>query len=74
MANVVAEYLKKSINPGGTPRRMKEWVGAMLLFQVLATVLPGRGFAYLTTVDSIILSTVVLIIIFCWSVQKLTLG
>lgn len=70
MANVVAEYLKKSINPGGTPRRMKEWVGAMLLFQVLATVLPGRGFAYLTTVDSIILSTVVLIIIFCWSVQK----
>lgn len=70
MANAVAEYLKKSINPGGTPRRMKEWVGAMLLFQILATVLPGKGFQYLTVVDSAILLTTVLLVIVCWAVQK----
>lgn len=70
MANAVVQYLKKSINPGGTPKRMKEWMGAMLLFQVLATVLPGKGFQYLTTVDSVILSTVVLLIIVSWAIQR----
>lgn len=70
MANAVAAYLQKSIKPGGTPRRMKEWVGAMLLFQAFATVLPGKSLLSLSTVDSIILLTVVLFVIVAWSITK----
>lgn len=70
MANTIVEYLKKSIRPGGTDRRMKEWVGAMLLLQVLATVLPGKSFEELTMVDSIILSTIILFVFVSWSIGK----
>lgn len=70
MANAVAEYLKKSINPGGTPKRMKEWMGAMLLFQVLATVLPGRSLTQLTWADSSLLSAVLLYVIVSWGIGK----
>ncbi len=72
MANVVVAYLQKSIKPGGTPRRMKEWVGAMLLFQVCATVLPGKSILSLSTVDSAILLTVVLFVIAAWSIIRET--
>lgn len=70
MANAVVAYLQKSIKPGGTPRRMKEWVGAMLLFQVFATVLPGKPLQSLSTVDSVILSAVVLFVVVAWGITK----
>ncbi|MBI1223011.1 MAG: response regulator [Bacteroidetes bacterium] len=35
MTNIVLEYLKKSVNPGGSPTRLKEWAGFILLVQVL---------------------------------------
>ncbi len=70
MANAVAEYLKKSINPGGTPKRMKEWMGAMLLFQVLATVLPGKSLTQLTWADSSLLSAVLLFVFVSWGIGK----
>lgn len=70
MANIVAEYLKKSINPGGTPKRMKEWMGAMLLLQVLATVLPGKSLTELTWADSSLLSAVSLFVLVGWGIGK----
>ncbi|MHB1277438.1 MAG: response regulator [Bacteroidia bacterium] len=35
MANLIIDYLKKSINPGGTPTRLKEWAGFILMVQVI---------------------------------------
>jgi len=39
MSNPVLAYLKKSINPGGTPTRVKELAGFILLVQVLVLYL-----------------------------------
>ncbi|MDX5319917.1 MAG: response regulator [Bacteroidota bacterium] len=39
MANIVLQYLKKSVNPGGSPTRLKEWAGFILLTQVLVLFL-----------------------------------
>lgn len=70
MANAIVEYLKKSINPGGTPKRMKEWMGFMLLLQVLATVLPGKSLTELTWADSSLLSAVSLFVLVSWGIGK----
>lgn len=70
MANAVVAYLKKSINPGGTPQRMKEWMGAMLLFQVAAMVLPGNNITDLTVADIILVSATVLTVISIWWYRK----
>ena len=70
MANAVAEYINKSINPGGTPQRMKEWLGAMLLLQVGAMVLPGKNISDMTIADTILVSATVLIVIALWWYRK----
>ncbi|HEY9177811.1 MAG TPA: response regulator [Flavipsychrobacter sp.] len=66
MANAVIAYLEKSINPGGTPQRMKEWMGAMLLFQVAGMILPGNSIAELTVADIILVSATVLTVLALW--------
>ena len=70
MANAVIAYLEKSINPGGTPQRMKEWMGAMLLFQVAAMVLPGNNLADLTVADILLVSATVLTVVSIWGYSK----
>lgn len=70
MANRIAAYINKSINPGGTPQRMKEWLGAMLLLQVGAMVLPGKNISGMTVADTILVSATVLIVIALWWYRK----
>lgn len=67
MANVVVAYLKKSINPGGTPRRMKEWMGAMLLFHMSAIVFPTINMDNISVADISLISATVLGVTALWA-------
>lgn len=66
----VKAYLTKSVNPGGTPRRMKEWMGAILLLHACGNLLPGKSLMNINTADGIVLSAVFFIVISSWSVLK----
>lgn len=70
MANAVINYLKKSITPGGTPKRMKEWMGMMLLLHVLATVMPGHTVPEFTVADIIMISATVFLVAYVWGVKR----
>ncbi|OSZ78801.1 hypothetical protein CAP35_11290 [Chitinophagaceae bacterium IBVUCB1] len=70
MFGKVKAYLKRTVNPGGTPRRMKEWMGAILLLHACGNLLPGKSILDINTADGIVLSAVFLVVIFSWSALK----
>lgn len=69
MANPVLAYLKKSINPGGTPTRVKEWAGFILLVQVLVLYLNNVTKGPID-VEFVLLVTVVAQVWAFWFVKK----
>ncbi len=69
MSNPVLAYLKKSINPGGTPTRVKEWAGFILLVQVFVLYLDNIIHGPLD-VQLVLLLTVFVQVWMFWFIKK----
>ncbi|TNE82184.1 MAG: response regulator [Bacteroidetes bacterium] len=69
MSFIVLEYLKKSVRPGGTPTRLKEWAGFILWTQALVLYL-ANAIADPMSIDmGLVVSVTVLVWLFWFTLN-----
>lgn len=69
MPNIILEYLKKSVNPGGTPTRLKEWAGFVVWVQTLSLYL-GAVIHDPLSWETVLLSFVTVLVWIVWFIRK----